>query len=110
MSIKHCDEEMGDQIFAHLPGALAVLEYGGRVAGRSTPASDLDLLIVFARQPTPYRFHGPRVDINLLGLDSLQSLLQRLLINEERPWDGMFHNVRLLSCKDEAVTKLVKDI
>jgi predicted nucleotidyltransferase len=101
---------VAEEIRTILGDYLGLLEYGSRARGTSSANSDLDLIAVTNSAYTPSRFHATRVDLNLISLQSLESLRRRVLINEEAPWDGMFASIRVIDSVDPRVEKLIHSI
>ncbi|WP_146197329.1 hypothetical protein [Promicromonospora sp. AC04] len=47
------------------------------------------------------------MDLNILPLSALEAVLQRLLANEERPWDGMFAQIQVLDTTSAELDQIV---
>ncbi len=99
------------EVFGHVfHDYLGLLQYGGRVDGRVAPRSDVDLVVVTSASYSPPRIHTSRVDLNIVSWPAINALHRRLLINEERPWDGLFASVRVIDSRSPDLDLLMRSV
>jgi predicted nucleotidyltransferase len=70
--------------------------YGSAADGRTTPASDIDIVVVSAVPLSIQRMHTTHVDANLLTRDDIEDIVHRVTRDESRLWDSMFRTVALV--------------